>query len=45
VFDDASPNLAAALSRAEKERVVWELVGTKGITFLWHSSKENISFD
>jgi hypothetical protein len=34
VFDGASPNLAAALSQAEEERVVWEPAGAKGITFL-----------
>jgi hypothetical protein len=34
VFDGVSPNLAVALSQAEEERVVWELVGAKGITFL-----------
>jgi hypothetical protein len=34
VFDGASPSLATALSQAEEERAVWELVGTKGITFL-----------
>jgi hypothetical protein len=34
VFDGASPNLAATLNQAEEERVVWELAGAKGITFL-----------
>jgi hypothetical protein len=34
VFDDASPNLVAALSQAEEERAVWELAGAKEITFL-----------
>jgi hypothetical protein len=34
VFDGASPSLAAALSQAEEDRVVWELAGAKGITFL-----------
>jgi hypothetical protein len=34
VFDDASPNLVAALSQAEEERAVWEPAGAKEITFL-----------
>jgi hypothetical protein len=34
MFDDTLPSLTAALSLAEQERVVWELIGAKAITFL-----------